>query len=718
VHYSSELAPLALLALALSQIERRPLAAAFVAGCLPWAKLQAAPLAVAVVGWQLWQAWRNRPAGSALPWRRGAALIGLAAAPSLLGIILVAAFGQFGHFYRRFFLQNVAYVQAGLPFDTVVQDMARFTRESGNFYPWLGATLLLLAVLGLVYLRQQVKPPPQVWRDLKEHAQRKGFIVASIWSGLLFLLGAGTTHMVKKRKLPPTFWLGVALTLMAVVCIVAPARASLHYLLLLTLPLTLWTGVLLCDLWASGNSRRLLAGLAFLCALAPFYPRVGKGTPDMVGLLAEHWRQPYTALGQVLRRWHQPGARMALWGWLSSAYVEGGLSQATQDTVSQWCILDVPQREYYRATFLSDLQRNRPAVFVDAVGPGAPFFFNRATEAHEIYPALADYVRQHYHLVIDLNHARVYARTDILEQHPLPASELKRLVGLSRLDYGMPVKPDVLTPPNLPEGRIDGQIVQMLEPPAELLWRLSGTERSLRIHFGFHPKAYTEGVTDGAEFIAELRMPNQPPLQVFHRLLDPIRRPGDRGPLSAEVDLPPFPPSTEFVVRSTAGKRNNNAWDWVYLGALRFAHSPFYTARQFPGFRRTPHRVDSAYPYVLLHKGEWLFMLPPPSALTFVLDGNERHLGFGYGLQEESYTGPGQTDGASYQVELQRDGEASRTLFARDLNPLAVAEDRGRQYADLTLPADLRPGDRLVVSIGPGAGTSWDWTYLAALDLR
>lgn len=674
VHYSSELAPLALLALALSQIERRPLAAAFVAGCLPWAKLQAAPLAVAVVGWQLWQLWRNRPAGL-LSWRRGAALIGLAATPSLLGIILVAAFGQFGHFYRRFFLQNVAYVQEGLPFNTVVRDMGRFARESVNFYPWLGATLLLLAVLGFLYLRQRAKPPP-------------------------------------------LFWLGVALTLAAVVCIAAPARASLHYLFFLTMPLTWWSGILLCDRWTGGASRRLLVGLALLCALVPLSTRIRQPSPPMIGHLAEHWRQPYTALGQVLRHWQRPGARLALWGWMSSAYVEGGLPQATQDTVSQWCILDVPQREYYRTTFLSDLQRNRPEVFVDAVGPGAQVFNLRATQAHEIYPALADYVRQHYRPVIDLNHARVYVRADILEQHPLPASELKRLVNLGRLDYGMPVSPDAITPPNSPENRIHGEIVQMIEPPAELLWRLTGTERSVRLNFGFHPKAYTEGLTDGAEFIVELRMPGQPPLQIFHQMLDPQRQPDHRGSLSAETDLPPFPPGTTLAVRTTAGTHGNNAWDWVYLSGLRFSPSPFYSVRQFPGFRRTPDRVDSTYPYLVDSDAERLLMLPPTSSLTFVLDGNERHLNFAYGLQEQSYTGPGQTDGAIYQVELQRDGEAPRNIFVRNLYPLGVAADRGRQYADLLLPSDIRPGDRLVLSIGPGAGTSWDWTYLAALDLR
>ncbi len=70
IHYSSEITPVALLSLALALVANRPLAAAFVAGCLPWAKLQAAPLFVAFIAWQLWQVWRERAADRPKPWRR------------------------------------------------------------------------------------------------------------------------------------------------------------------------------------------------------------------------------------------------------------------------------------------------------------------------------------------------------------------------------------------------------------------------------------------------------------------------------------------------------------------------------------------------------------------------------------------------------------------------------------------------------------------------
>lgn len=675
VHYSSELTPIALLALAILLMERRPLLAAFVAGWLPWAKLQAAPFSVAVVGWLLWESWRAQPA-LARVWQRAATLIAVAAAPTLVVLALVAAFGQWEHFFRRFILQNIAYVGGGLPAETVMRDMLRFARESGHFFPWLAATALFLVLGGLLHLRRRIEPPARL-----------------VWFAALLVLTAG-------------------------LCIATPARSSLHYLFFLVLPLTLWSGVLLCNVWALPPVRRGLVVLALLCALTPLAVRVTQPAPHMLGQLADHWRRPYTPIGQVLRHWQPQGARLALWGWMSFAYVEGGLPQATSDTVSQWCILPVVQRDYYQAAFLSDMKRNQPEVFLDAVGPGAPFFDNRVTQAHEIDPALTAYLQEHYSLVVDLQMARIYVRNDFLAQHPLPASELQRRVSLGRLDYGTPVPADAKTPAYLPVHRIDGVDVTMIEPPAELLWHLKGNERSLRVNFGMHPKSYTEGASDGAEFIGELRMPGQPPLQILHRLLDPRQQAGDRGPLSAEVDLPPFPPGSDLVVRTTVGKEANNSWDWVYFNALRFSRSPFYHVRQFPGFRRPPNRVDAAYPYLVRHNDETLLMLPPPAALTFVLDGNERQLNFTYGLQEGSYKPPGQSDGVIYRVDLERDGTPARNIFDRHLTPLGVEADRGRQYADLMLPTDIQAGDRIVIRLDPGPSASWDWSYLAALDLR
>jgi hypothetical protein len=675
IHYSSELVPLAVLAWATSLVVRRPLAAAFVAGWLPWTKLQAAPLAVALVGWQLAMVWRDTPAPGAARWRRAGALAGLAAAPSLLILAATAAFGQLVHLYRRYILQNIDYVNEGNAVNVLVGDLWRRTHHSGHFPVWCGASLLLLLGFGAAYLAVRLRP------------------------GRLY-------------------WLGAILTGTAVVCILVPERPSLHYFLFLVIPVLFWKGVALGELGRNTAVPRALVAGTLVCALAPLGWRLVQPVPDMVGQLSENWRQPRSPLGTVLRHWHRPGVRLTVWGWLSSAHAESGLPQGTRDTLSVWAVQATPQRDYYAATYLADMIRNRPELFVDAVGPGSPFLNNRATEAHEILPALADFIRQNYRLVVDLRLARVYARNDFLAAHPLDPLTLQQLVARGRPAYENPAPPDGVSPDSAPKSQVDGEEVQMLEPPAEMLWRLQGSERKVRIDFGVHPKAWTEGRTDGAGIVAELRMPGQPPLEVYHRLIDPRQLPADRGLLSAEIEFPPFPSDTALVVRTTAGPAQDTAWDWVYVKHVWFSHSPFYTPRQFPGFRRVPDRIDAAYPYLVEDASGRLLILPPPAALSFTLAGTERRLNFAFGLLAGAYTGSGRSDGAIYQVELQRAGEAPRVIFDRHLMPLAREEDRGRQSADVVLPADVSAGDRLVLRITGGENNSWDWTYVAALDLR
>lgn len=672
VHYASELVPMMLLALAVYWQSGRPGASAFVAGCLPWAKLQAVPLAVALIGWQSWHTWREsrRQGDSAL--RPVGRVLGAALAPTLLTLAALAVFGQLEHFFRRYLLQNLAYVGEGQPLPAVLRELLRRAQDDGQFVLWAVSAALLLFAAGLGY--------------------------------------------VLRRQRPATlFWLGIILLVTAVICIIVPARTTLHYALLLFLPALLCLGAALGDFWPHTALRRGFIGLILVCTLVPLGLRLRQPVPVLFGRMAEHWQRPHTALGAVLRHWHLPGARLAVWGWNSSVYVESGLPQATRDTVSMWCIEDTPQRDYYRATYLADIMQHRPELFVDAVGRNATAYRQRSTQGHEIFPALAAYVRQHYRLVTDLEGPRVYVRTDFLERHPLTTADLQRRVSRGRVDYIGPVVPvDLRTP----QDRINGRLVQMMEPPAGLRHALEGDERILRLEFGFHPRAYAEGKSDGAELIAELHPPGRPPLEVYRLLLDPQRQPEDRDRKIAEVVLPPFPPGTSLAVRTTAGKAGDAAWDWVYFDQLRLARSPFFSPKQFPGFRRIPDEVAAAYPHLVRHEEEWRLMLPPPTALTFVLAGTERQLSFSYGLAEGSYTNGGATDGARYQVELQQAGTAPRILFEHRLDPLANADHRGRQSADLVLPAGVQPGDRLVLRIDAGKNDSWDWTYIASLSLN
>lgn len=674
VHYSSELVSLALLALAILWVEQRPFAAAFVAGVLPWAKLQALPLGAVLVLWQFGQAWHESGSWRRIPHRRWAQLAACALLPTLLVMGAAAGFGQFESLFRRYVLQNLVYVDHGMPRAELVR---------------------------LFWARSNIT----------------GAFPASALSVLALLAGSMVAYLRMRRWPDRRCWLGLALLVTAAACVLAPGRPSLHYLLYLVVPAILMLGVSWAELWPARRTPSATSAVIIL-ALLPLAWRGTLGVPEMFGQFAAHWRQPVSPLGSVLRHWRSPDARLAVWGWLNSAYVESGLPQATKDVLTVWSVHDTAERDYFWTDYLADLQRNQPALFVDATGSGASLLTDRTRQSHESFPALAAYVQHHYRLVIDLAPARVFVRNDVLAAKPITKRELQQLLDSGRWpeDYSPP--PARILPPTPRGAEVDRHAVQMIEPPTEMLWHLSGIERVLLITYGLHPRAYSEGNSDGADLIAELRPPGGPPLEIFRHRLDPARVPADRGPQRARVALPPFPAGTDLVVRTTPGAADDTAWDWVYVRKVALLRSPFYFPEQFPGFTRRPDRVNSRYPSLVDHQGSRLLMLPPPSELIFEAEGSERRLTMTYGLLPGAYEGPGQTDGATYLLEWRSSGGQIRKIFEHRLDPLRRPADRGAQTAEVELPADILPGDELRLRIEPGAGDSWDWTYVTALELR
>ena len=73
-----------------------------------------------------------------------------------------------------------------------------------------------------------------------------------------------------------------------------------------------------------------------------------------------------------------------------------------------------PQQAYYRDRYLSDLRRNSPPVFLDAVGP-ADFWPKERTEyGNEAWPELNRWLRANYRQVDDRDGIRIYVRRDRL----------------------------------------------------------------------------------------------------------------------------------------------------------------------------------------------------------------------------------------------------------------------------------------------------------------
>jgi hypothetical protein len=155
-------------------------------------------------------------------------------------------------------------------------------------------------------------------------------------------------------------------------------------------------------------------------------------TPSVFGGFVHHWKYPRSSAANLLHALTGPGDTVGVWGWACLLHVESGLPQATRDGTTLWSIQPNPQQAYHRINYLADLRRSAPAVFVDAVGQGACVFTDRARQAHESFPELADYVRQNYTLVVDLIDARIYARNGLATYRDLCSTRLSQLIGQGR----------------------------------------------------------------------------------------------------------------------------------------------------------------------------------------------------------------------------------------------------------------------------------------------
>ena len=86
---------------------------------------------------------------------------------------------------------------------------------------------------------------------------------------------------------------------------------------------------------------------------------------------------------------------MAIWGWQDNYYIEAGLLQGTKDPHSSLQIIKSQQQDFFLKRYAADLMRNKPVIFLDAVGPKS-FFFKHQWQRHENFPAIKNIVDAHY----------------------------------------------------------------------------------------------------------------------------------------------------------------------------------------------------------------------------------------------------------------------------------------------------------------------------------
>jgi hypothetical protein len=374
IHYTSEHVSLLLIPLGwwllwrhrrFSQSSRPPLGwllAAVLAGLLPWAKLQSSLFGAALIAWSAWLLLHNPHLTRPGRIRHFGWMAGAAALPTLLALALLGATGQLEHFYRSYILENIAFVGGvDFPVTGILRHLAFICSFTWQFPVYLGVMAI---------------------------------VIVGGSAGLLFA-----------RRKPDAFWyLGLFLTLAACATILAPKRAHQHYLLYLIMPLTMWSGAIIGQLWHDmpkpnlASARRMVLFGLIIGVHVLIGWRMREGVPFMYGRFLEDWREPRTNISRMIREIAQPGDTLALWGWQPWIFVETGLPHGTRDSHTKSQLESERQKAYFRQRFLDDMARNKPTFFVDAVGHGGRAFayHERGRQGYESFPELLAYVKQHY----------------------------------------------------------------------------------------------------------------------------------------------------------------------------------------------------------------------------------------------------------------------------------------------------------------------------------
>lgn len=91
-----------------------------------------------------------------------------------------------------------------------------------------------------------------------------------------------------------------------------------------------------------------------------------------------------------------PERHLLVWGWMGQWYVWSGMTPAARDTNTFSEITDSPLRGYFRDRFMSDIRQSSPDVILDAV-EGKSFVFHRAgDESPAMFPEFSAYLAGNY----------------------------------------------------------------------------------------------------------------------------------------------------------------------------------------------------------------------------------------------------------------------------------------------------------------------------------
>jgi hypothetical protein len=402
IHYTGEHVSIAILSIALlmlckyyvngsSSVKWPVFWFGFTAGLVPYAKLQAMPVAFILSCIFLHIIWIKQKAKERVS-RSFFILLGGALVFSGFVLLYLVIFSLQEVFWRSYIQESLFYLNTNSSkslFDKflIYLPYARWIKDTSSFF----MVAIIISIFGLPFLFLRRKQAPLNKR------QEDTFVF--VYYSLAFLI-------------------------VSIYSTIAPGRGFGHHLLFLIIPSGFLIGVFLAEpykiLQAQESIRRnfkLSLAAAVIVAIitgscTEFYSIIRKGNIFIAyrKYFAANYPDP---IAKAILKHAPTGGSLLVWGWAPELYVDTGLIQATKSGNLFYEIEPNPRQPYFLKEFSGLFMNSKPDIFVDAVAPGMFFFHDRKTGGFDAFPEVAGIVNKYYTLADEVQGVRIFVRKPI-----------------------------------------------------------------------------------------------------------------------------------------------------------------------------------------------------------------------------------------------------------------------------------------------------------------
>ena len=352
----------------------------FFLGCIPYAKLQAVPIALTIAFFTYLRIiilYRNNIKSAV---KLSVILTVGGFLPSIFTLVYLLYTGIFKVFWQSYILMTLAYPEYYNPQSNIFERFLMLPRliiksESTIYFGYLSSTVVIFFFF--IY-------------------KFNISLLINSWESILF---------------------SISVFLASYFSIIFSGSSYDHYLLLFVSPALLLSGILMGKFYCAPQNiklsflKKFLLITASLVLLVSSFYNISLGSNGIrkrCSILRYNNKKKLVIC--KINEFAQPNDKMAVWGWINHYYIQTGLIQGTREPHTRHQIGYTKYQKHFLDRYVYDLKENKPKVFLDVVSKASLMFKNKNEFSHKNFPKIREIIDNNYVFISEIDEIEIYIR--------------------------------------------------------------------------------------------------------------------------------------------------------------------------------------------------------------------------------------------------------------------------------------------------------------------